>query len=286
MNRFRVSGRSGQQMVVDAPNWIAALGDALERMGILADLDRLACEVMRSGAVVARDARTGLSVVVQRMGEAGSVDGGEDAAYMYARVGRDVLPSSLFSSGESPEAEEERTDSGEEVPHDPAVAGLMQRLARVMAGVVQRAPSPEVAWSHALELALQLVPAEAGSAMRRESGGGLRVVDAQGTVGPALVGMVLPAGTGLVGYCVECRASLLVRNVERDPRFYRGVDQITGFITRSVLCSPVLVDGQAVGALQLVNPAGDRLFTRVHMDQLELVAATLAARLSAERVAG
>ncbi|NOY24721.1 MAG: hypothetical protein GXP62_02515, partial [Oligoflexia bacterium] len=58
MPRFEVSTSDDQPVQVEASNWLAALGDGLAALGILAGLDRLACERLSNGRVLARNVRT------------------------------------------------------------------------------------------------------------------------------------------------------------------------------------------------------------------------------------
>ena len=53
---------------VSAGNWVVALGMGLEQFGAIVGLDRLACEVLQNGQVLARDVRAGQGWVVQPMG--------------------------------------------------------------------------------------------------------------------------------------------------------------------------------------------------------------------------
>ncbi len=38
-----------------------------------------------------------------------------------------------------------------------------------------------------------------------------------------------------------------------DPRFNRGVDQKTGFRTRTILCMPISIRGSVIGVVQMLN---------------------------------
>ena len=81
MGRYLVSTRSEQPVEVDAPNWLVALGVGLDMLGAVTSIDRLACEVLANGKVIARDARSGLGVVVQ------AVDADEEEAPRHREAG-------------------------------------------------------------------------------------------------------------------------------------------------------------------------------------------------------
>jgi len=68
-----------------------------------------------------------------------------------------------------------------------------------------------------------------------------------------ITGLRLQAGQGIVGKTVSTRHCQLVRDVSQDPNFSQSVDQNTGFVTKSILCAPLLVQGSCIGALELIN---------------------------------
>jgi NtrC-family two-component system sensor histidine kinase KinB len=68
-----------------------------------------------------------------------------------------------------------------------------------------------------------------------------------------LVGLRLPAGTGVVGYCIEHNEPALVPDVRLEPRFYPGIDKLSGLETVSLLCVPLDTPSGVLGAIELVN---------------------------------
>lgn len=95
-------------------------------------------------------------------------------------------------------------------------------------------------------------------------GGALFLLDADGTKlrchacwGPIEVtGLVLDADQGVIGRCVQTHTGRIVRDVAEDSDFHGGVDTQTGFITRSILCAPMVVRDERIGAIELVNKRG------------------------------
>lgn len=66
--------------------------------------------------------------------------------------------------------------------------------------------------------------------------------------------ITLPIGKGLAGTCAAEGKTINVKDAYSDPRFSRGHDLKTGYLTKSVLCVPVLdPDGSIVAVLQLIN---------------------------------
>jgi signal transduction histidine kinase len=66
-------------------------------------------------------------------------------------------------------------------------------------------------------------------------------------------GLRLEPGQGIVGQVISEGRSVLVSDAASDPRWYNGVDQISGYETRSVLCVPLQTKGQVIGALEVLN---------------------------------
>ena len=87
-----------------------------------------------------------------------------------------------------------------------------------------------------------------------------------------LQGMRIPMGQGIVGHIMETGESLIVKDVEKDPRFYKMVDQTTGFCTRSIIGVPLKTDERNFGVIELVNKISGENFTPMELTVLEGIA--------------
>ncbi|WP_444550860.1 GAF domain-containing sensor histidine kinase [Candidatus Magnetomonas plexicatena] len=58
---------------------------------------------------------------------------------------------------------------------------------------------------------------------------------------------------GIVGKCIVNEKPIIVNNVIMDANFCSSADDTSGFITRSTLCVPLMVEDKCLGALQMVN---------------------------------
>jgi sigma-B regulation protein RsbU (phosphoserine phosphatase) len=128
--------------------------------------------------------------------------------------------------------------------------------------------------------------------------GALFMLDAAGTtlrchasVGPTdIVGLTIAADQGIAGRAVSRNLGEIVRDVSQDPQFNRSVDRKTGFTTRSILCAPLSVKDERIGAIELINKrGGDGLFDGDDLHLLEALASSAAlailnARMAAELV--
>jgi len=94
-----------------------------------------------------------------------------------------------------------------------------------------------------------------------------------------ITGLRLKADQGIVGKTVNSKECQMVRDVSKDRNFTQSVDKKTGFVTKSILCTPLMVQDHCIGALELINKKSeDGLFdTR---DQHLLMALASAAALA------
>jgi diguanylate cyclase (GGDEF)-like protein len=74
-----------------------------------------------------------------------------------------------------------------------------------------------------------------------------------GTHQNLIKGLRLARGEGIAGHVVEIGRSLLVGQVQKDPRFTPRVDAFTGFRTESVVCLPLKTRGTVLGAIEIIN---------------------------------
>jgi PAS domain S-box-containing protein len=85
----------------------------------------------------------------------------------------------------------------------------------------------------------------------------------------------LKLGQGIVGWVVATGQPALVPDVSRDPRWYNEIDKGTGFVTRSILCVPLIVGHEVIGAIELLNKR-DGEFSQADVQLLESIAAPVA----------
>jgi len=63
----------------------------------------------------------------------------------------------------------------------------------------------------------------------------------------------LAEGEGVTGWCVRTGSSVIVNDVRTDPRFSVRADAESGFTTRNILCVPLMVNDECIGAMSVVN---------------------------------
>jgi Nif-specific regulatory protein len=62
-----------------------------------------------------------------------------------------------------------------------------------------------------------------------------------------------PADQGIAGWVIKEGQSLIVPDVDQDPRHYRGVDDQTGTKTRSIAAVPLRTKNRIIGVLEAIN---------------------------------
>ncbi len=92
-------------------------------------------------------------------------------------------------------------------------------------------------------------------------------------------GLRLAPGTGIIGRAVDSNTAQLVRDTKGDSDFAGVVDDATGFATRSILCAPLAVRTEKLGAIELINKKGGGAFTRADSRLLQALASSSALAL-------
>ena len=101
-----------------------------------------------------------------------------------------------------------------------------------------------------------------------------------------VTGLRLELGQGIVGETVSQDTAQIVRDVSKSKKFSGAVDKATGFVTRSIMCVPLTVRGQCIGALELINKrTADSLFAASDMSLATAVASAAALSIHNARMA-
>ena len=69
----------------------------------------------------------------------------------------------------------------------------------------------------------------------------------------AFEGIALPMEGSIAGWVATHSEPLLVVDAPADPRWNPSVDQMTSFVTKSLLAAPLSTQGQTIGAIEVVN---------------------------------
>jgi HD-GYP domain-containing protein (c-di-GMP phosphodiesterase class II) len=77
---------------------------------------------------------------------------------------------------------------------------------------------------------------------------------------------------------------ILVNDIAEDERFSQSIDEVTGLVSRSVLCSPLFIKGEVIGALEVLNKLDGDDFSEHDSDILAGLAANVALTIENIRV--
>jgi signal transduction histidine kinase/DNA-binding response OmpR family regulator len=99
----------------------------------------------------------------------------------------------------------------------------------------------------------------------------------------SLVNLHLPPGQGIAGWVAREEESVIVANVQDDPRFFPGIDEQTGFHTASLLAVPLRARGKMIGVLEVVNKR-DGAFDEDNRALVEMLAASAAIAIENARL--
>jgi sigma-B regulation protein RsbU (phosphoserine phosphatase) len=131
----------------------------------------------------------------------------------------------------------------------------------------------------------EYMDAEGGALFLLDSEG--KVLECSASTGPvSLTGLSLSSDEGIVGRCVQNNTPEIVRDVSKDPHFSQGVDDKTGFQTRSLLCAPMSVKDEKIGAIEVVNKRSrDGLFENTDLHLLQVLSSSAGLALMNARMA-
>jgi Nif-specific regulatory protein len=95
---------------------------------------------------------------------------------------------------------------------------------------------------------------------------------ALGAKGSAVKKHSLKPGEGIAGWVALHNTSLIVNDVESDPRFNAGIDKASGYRTTSILAVPMRVKDECVGVIEIINKKNQKYFDNEDLEWLEVFA--------------
>jgi GAF domain-containing protein len=85
-----------------------------------------------------------------------------------------------------------------------------------------------------------------------------------------LLGRRFPSSTGVAGWVLVTRQSLVVDDLTKDTRFSRDAAESTGYMPRGLMAVPLLTEDGALGVLEVLDRPEGVPFTLAEMDLLGL----------------
>lgn len=78
-----------------------------------------------------------------------------------------------------------------------------------------------------------------------------------------------PKGLGIAGWVAQFGEPVMTSDIGRDPRFYTGVQEKTGFHTTSYLCVPLKTKDKVIGTAQVLNRKEGDIFNDTDLHIME-----------------
>jgi GAF domain-containing protein len=94
-----------------------------------------------------------------------------------------------------------------------------------------------------------------------------------------LVGRRFPSSTGIAGWVLVTRQSIVVEDVASDPRFGREAAESTGFVPKGLMAVPLLLEERVLGVLEVLDRPRRPGFTLHEIELLGLFASQAAIAL-------
>jgi len=122
-----------------------------------------------------------------------------------------------------------------------------------------------------LESAMRLVKCESSSLLLvNKADNTLHFEVALGPKGPEAKSIPVSRGS-IAGWVYEHKQSLIINDVPNDPRFYSGVQEKTGYVTKNMIAVPMLVKNNCIGVIELLNKAESLDFTEEDLGTIEIL---------------
>ncbi len=97
-------------------------------------------------------------------------------------------------------------------------------------------------------------------------------------------GIDVDVNNSIVGAALNSGKCQLIRDAKQDESYNCQVDQLTGFETKSVLCTPLIAAGENIGVLQVLNKEEGIFFDNRDRDILRLLASPIALSINNARL--
>lgn len=75
---------------------------------------------------------------------------------------------------------------------------------------------------------------------------------------PTMRGLIVPLDNSIAGWIVNNRKTVRIEDAHSDERFFRDVEQMTGFQTNSLMGVPLITKEKVVGVLEVLNKNGGK----------------------------
>jgi len=107
---------------------------------------------------------------------------------------------------------------------------------------------------------------------------------ARGEKGGFVQSRRLKPGEGITGWVIQNGKPMVVEDVRKESRFSDRFDRETGFKTKSLICVPLTIRGETIGAIQAINKKNGAPFAEEDLELLTALAQQIAVALDNARL--
>ncbi|MBE1592065.1 GAF domain-containing protein [Nonomuraea angiospora] len=95
-----------------------------------------------------------------------------------------------------------------------------------------------------------------------------------------LLGVAIPTGRGVAGWVFQTGETVLLSEVQEDPRFDREFAQSTGYVPKILMAAPLELEDRTIGVMEVLDPALQRFGEMAAIDLFTELAAQTAITLT------
>ncbi|MBE7473792.1 MAG: GAF domain-containing sensor histidine kinase [Anaerolineales bacterium] len=161
-----------------------------------------------------------------------------------------------------------------------AEMALLNDVARTLSSTLQL----DEVLTRIMEQVETLLNVEAGSLLLTDQATGELVFQiALGDKADEIKPFRIPKGEGIAGEVAVTGTPLMIANVDQDKRHFKKLDQTTNFLTRNILCVPLVLYDQIIGVLEVINKREGN-FTQTDLELLSSIASYAAIAIQNARL--
>jgi GAF domain-containing protein len=143
--------------------------------------------------------------------------------------------------------------------------------AAVAAGVLASEDAHRALLQSTVEVARAIFYAKASSVLLYDETTDELVFEAvAGEGADSLVGKRLPSSTGIGGWVLVTRQSIVLDDVSQDPRWSKDAAQRTGYVPKGMMCVPLIHQEEPLGVLYVLDRPQQARFSLEEMELLGL----------------
>ena len=125
---------------------------------------------------------------------------------------------------------------------------------------------PMTTVQESFNLIVEAVHAEAGTLWIHQRYGDGKIHPVSVYKGSLPEGFALDPGEGIAGKVIQSGTGSIVIDCQKDPRWAGKADATTGFVTKSMMCFPLIESDGCVGCIQIINKSDGLLFDNTDFD--------------------